>query len=137
MAAQKGRDLLIKIADDNGTFVTLAGLRTKSLSLNARLVDITDSDSAQAWRELLPGAGVKTLEVSGSGIFRDSASDALARTAFFDQAIRPFQIIIPNFGIIEGNFLISRLNYAGTYASEARYDINLSSAGPAQFTASS
>ncbi|MEE9347598.1 MAG: phage major tail protein, TP901-1 family [Robiginitomaculum sp.] len=135
MAAQKGRDLLIKIADDNGALITLAGLRTKSLSLNARLVDITDSGSAQAWRELLPGAGVKTIDVSGSGIFRDSASDALARTAFFDQAIRDFEIIIPDFGIIAGDFLISRLNYAGTYAGEASYDISLSSAGPAQFTA--
>lgn len=88
MAAQKGRDMLVKIADDSGSFVTIAGLRAKTISLNAKAVDITDSESEAAWRELLPGAGVKTLEISGNGIFRDTASDAIARKAFL---INPFK----------------------------------------------
>jgi len=115
MAAQRGRDILLKIKDTAsggaGTFVTLAGLRTKTMRFNARVVDITNSDSADAWRELLPGAGVKSADISGSGIFRDAASDALARTAFFEQSVQDFQFIIPDFGIIEGPFLITGLNF--------------------------
>jgi len=71
MSAQAGRNLLVKIRDGQGTFVTLAGLRTKTLRFNAKIVDITDSDSVEAWQELLPGAGVKSAEISGAGIFHE------------------------------------------------------------------
>lgn len=132
MSAQKGRDLLVKIHDGSG-FVTLAGLRTKTLNLNARLIDITDSDSVDAWRELLPGAGVKSITVSGAGIFRDGASDALARESFFAQSAKTYQLIIPDFGILSGPFLISELSYAGRYEGEASYDIALASGGAITF----
>lgn len=135
MSAQSGRDMLVKIKKDTGAFITIAGLRTKSLRLNARSVDITNSDSAEAWRELLPGAGVKSAEISGAGVFRDAQSDALARTAFFEQSSETFQFIIPDFGIIEGPFQISTLSFSGTFNGEARYEIALSSAGAPSFTA--
>jgi len=135
MSAQAGRNLLVKIRDGQGTFVTLAGLRTKTLRFNAKIVDITDSDSVEAWQELLPGAGVKSAEISGAGIFRDAASDASARTAFFDQSTEAYQFIIPGFGVIEGPFLISALSYAGTYQGEASFDLTLVSAGAIGFIA--
>ena len=134
MTAQKGRDLLVKIHNGSG-FVTLGGLRTKTLNLNARLVDITNSDSIDAWRELLPGAGVKSITVSGAGIFRDGASDALARENFFAQSAAEYQLIIPDFGTLTGAFLISELSYAGRYEGEATYDISLASAGAISFAA--
>lgn len=135
MSAQKGRDMLVKLVDSSGGETTLAGLRTKTFTLNARQIDITDSDSAGQWRELLPGGGVKTLEVSGSGIFRDSASDATAREAFFDQRLLDCRLILPDFGQIDGPFQISSLRYSGQYAGEAGYDITLASAGALSFTA--
>lgn len=135
MSAQRGRDMLVKIRNESGDFVTIAGLRSKNLRLNARSVDITNSDSAEAWRELLPGAGVKSADISGSGVFRDAQSDALARTAFFEQSAEVFQFIIPDFGIIEGPFQISTLSFSGTFNGEASYEIALSSAGAPSFTA--
>ena len=51
MAVQKGRDILLKIADGD-SFVTVAGIRARTVSLNAKTVDITDSGSG-GWRELL------------------------------------------------------------------------------------
>lgn len=134
MSAQRGRDMLVKIKDDQDSFVTLAGLRTKTFKLNARVVDITHSESAEAWRELLPGAGVKSADVNGSGVFTDSHSDALARASFFEQSVREYQLILPDFGIIEGPFLISKLAYAGTYQGEATYEMTLQSAGAPTFT---
>ena len=67
MSAQAGRNLLIKIKNESDDFITLAGLRTKTLRFNARSVDVTDSESLDAWRELLPGAGTKSVEISGAG----------------------------------------------------------------------
>ncbi|WP_371396208.1 phage major tail protein, TP901-1 family [Fretibacter rubidus] len=134
MSAQAGRDLLVKLKNDAGDFITLAGLRTKTLRFNARSVDVTDSESLDAWRELLPGAGTKSVEISGAGVFRDKASDAVARSAFFDQSLIDTQVIIPHFGIIEGPFLIASLSYAGTFNGEASYELTFHSAGAASFT---
>ncbi len=133
MAAQSGRDMLVKVKNVAGDFITLAGLRTKSFRLNARAVDITNSDSAQGWKELLPGAGVKSAEINGAGLFRDTQSDALARTAFFEQSVNQYKFIIPDFGIIEGPFLLTTLSYAGSYQGEVTYDVNLMSAGAPSF----
>ena len=87
MAGQKGRDVLIKIgnAGTPETFATIAGVRAKSISLNARTVDGTSGESASAWRELIAGAGVKSMSVSGAGVFKDASSDALLQQSFFSQ----------------------------------------------------
>jgi len=135
MAAQNGRDMLVKIKNSAGEFVTLAGLRSKAFRLNAQAVDITHSDSVDGWKELLPGAGVKTAEISGAGVFRDAESDALAQTAFFEQAVEIYRFIIPDFGIVEGPFLLTSLSYAGTYQGEASYELTLMSAGAPSFSA--
>jgi TP901-1 family phage major tail protein len=137
MTAQSGRDMLLKIGDGATpqVFTAVAGLRSRSLSLNARSIDVTDSDSVGRWRELLAGAGVRAVAISGSGIFRDAASDALVRTAFFSQTANSWQIIIPGFGLLEGAFLVTTLDYAADYDGEVRFSLALSSAGPVGFTA--
>ena len=135
MTAQRGRDMLVKIRNNENAFITVAGLRSKSSVFNARTIDVTDHESVDQWRELLPGSGVKSADISGSGIFRDAESDALMRSAFFEQRTLNCQFILPDFGRIEGEFLINRLSFAGNFAGEATYEISFSSAGAAQFVA--
>ncbi len=136
MAVQKGRDLLLKISDGAATptFITLAGLRARTVSLNARTVDITDSQS-NGWRELLEGAGIRSLSISGSGVFRDAASDARMREVFFAQSQTTWQIIVPSFGQFQGPFLIAALEYAGQHDGEATFALTLASAGEISFVA--
>ena len=132
MVAQKGRDLLLKI--DNGAGVaTVAGLRSKRLSFNAALVDVTDAESAGRWRELLGGAGVQRAALSGSGIFKDQASDALVRSLFFAGTIAGWQIVIPDFGTVAGPFQIASLEYSGAHDGEVLFEIALESAGALTF----
>jgi TP901-1 family phage major tail protein len=137
MTTQKGSDLLLKLGDGGApeTFTTVAGLRAKTISLNARTIDATDSESPQAWRELLPGAGVKAASLSGAGLFKDAASDAAVRQAFFDQSADNWQVVIPDFGVLEGAFLVASLEYSGRFDGEAQYAITLASAGALAFTA--
>jgi TP901-1 family phage major tail protein len=78
MGAQKGKDLLLKMSDGT-SFVTVAGLRSRRIAFNAEIVDITNAESTDRWRELLAGAGVKRASLSGRGLFKDAASDALVR----------------------------------------------------------
>ena len=137
MAGQKGRDVLIKIGDGGGTevFTTIAGIRAKTIALNARSVDGTSGESPSAWRELIAGAGVKSASVSGAGVFKDAASDATIQALFFAQTARNFQLVIPAFGILQGSFLIEALEYAGDHDGEATFSISLASAGAITFTA--
>ena len=133
MAAQKGKDLLLKVDDGTSTFVTIAGLRTRRFSLNTEAVDTTHAESAGRWRELLAGAGVKRASISGAGIFKDEVSDIIARQIFFDGIIRTWQVIVPAFGTITGLFQISALDYRGEHAGEVTFDISLESAGALTF----
>ena len=135
MAVQNGKDLLIKVDINNtGSFQTMAGLRATRISLNAETVDVTSLESA-GWRELLAGAGVKAASVSGSGVFRDQATDARAQQIFFNGEVPSFQVIVPSFGVIQGLFQITAIEYSGTYNGEATYDLTLASAGVLTFTA--
>ena len=131
MTAQKGKDLLLKVdADGVGTFVTVAGLRSRSLSFNAESVDATHAESAGQWRELLEGAGVR-----GAGLFKDQQSDATIRSYFFDGTIRDWQVVIPDFGAIEGPFQVSALEFSGRHDGELTFEIALESAGSLSFQA--
>ncbi|MGB8039921.1 MAG: phage major tail protein, TP901-1 family [Pseudolabrys sp.] len=133
MTAQKGKDLLVKIAGGGG-YTTVAGLRTRRLAFNAETVDITHAESANRWRELLDGAGIKRASVSGRGLFKDATSDALMRQAFFDGSVVSHQIIIPDFGTVQGPFQITSLEIAGEHNGEVTYDMSLESAGELTFT---
>ncbi len=136
MVAQNGKDLLIKIdMTGDGLFETVAGLRATRLSLNAESVDVTGIDSAGGWRELLGGAGVRTAAISGSGVFRDASTDERARQIFFAGETPEFQVVLPDFGTIQGPFLISSIEYAGTHNGEASFEIALASAGALAFDA--
>jgi TP901-1 family phage major tail protein len=134
MAAQKGKDLLVKIADGVG-FTTVAGLRSRRIAFNAETVDITHAESADRWRELLDGAGVKRASIAGRGLFKDAATDELMRQTFFDGAVKNFQIVIPDFGTVQGAFQITSLEFAGDHNGEVTYEMALESAGALTFTA--
>lgn len=136
MVAQKGKDLLLKLDTTGaGGFVTVAGLRSKRLAFNAETADVTDADSAGRWRELLGGSGVQRASVSGAGIFKDAASDAAIRTRFFGGEIAAWQVVIPDFGTVEGPFQITALEYSGNHDGEVTFEIALESAGPLGFAA--
>lgn len=134
MVAQKGKDLLLKVEDEAG-FVTVAGLRSKRLAFNAQTVDVTDAESAGRWRELLGGAGVQRAGLSGAGLFKDQASDARVRSAFFSGAILTWQLVIPDFGTVSGPFQVTALEYAGSHDGEVTFELALESAGALTFGA--
>jgi len=135
MTAQSGKDMLLKLDQSgSGSFVTVAGLRTKTLAFNAAPIDVTDAESAGRWRELLAGGGVKRASVSGSGIFKDAASDGLIRQIFFAGTIRTWQLILPDFGTVEGPFQVVALEFSADHAGEVTFELALESAGEVGFS---
>ena len=140
MAAQKGKDVLVKIgaaptgAASADSYTTVAGLRSTSIALNDEPVDITNKDSAGA-RTLLAGAGVNSISVPGSGVFLDSASEATLRTAMGATDFHNFEVVIPDFGTYQGEFMLATLSYSGEYNGESNYDFTLESSGTIAYTA--
>ena len=136
MAARNGKHLLIKVdMTSDGQFETIAGLRATRVSFNAETVDVTSLESEGGWRELLSGAGVRSAAISGSGVFKDEGTDERARQLFFDGETPNFQVIIPDFGIVEGPFQVTAVEYSGSHNGEATYELSLASAGALAFTA--
>src|SRR3546814_17608878 len=82
MAAEKGSAFLLKVGDGQPVpaYETVAGLRTTQLSINGDAVVITNKDSG-GWRELLSGAGIRSMSVSGAGVFTGSAAEARIKSS--------------------------------------------------------
>lgn len=134
MAGQRGRDILLKIADGE-SYVTLAGIRASRIELRAGAVDATAADSPDAWRELLGGAGTKSARISGRGVLRDAASDARLRAAYLTAEIPDWELVLAGTGRLTGPFQITELSYSGPHDGEADFSVTLESAGALAFEA--
>lgn len=131
MPAEKGSAFLLKIGDGGSplAYATIAGLRTTQLSINGEGVNITSKDSG-GWRELLSGAGVRSVSVSGAGIFTGSAAEAKLRGHALSGVIDDYELSFEGGERMRGRFLVNRLDYAGDYNGERSYTLALESSGP-------
>ena len=121
MAAQKGRALLMKIgnAASPEVFTTIGGMRSTSITLNDEAVDITNKDTTNDARSLLAAAGIKSMSVSGNGVFTDSASETTLYGKWHAAANANYQFLIPNLVTFTGAFMLETLEYAGEYYSRS------------------
>lgn len=134
MSAQLGKDVLIKI-DISGTFTSIGGMRSKTLTLDQETIDITDSDSTGGWREILQGgAGVRSASIEGEGVFKDTTAEGAVLTAWTNGTTPDFQFIIPGLGTFEGAFLVTQIEYSGEYNGAAMYKMKFENAGAITFT---
>ena len=131
MSAERGSAFLLKVGNGASTpvYQTVAGLRTTQLSINGELVAITSKDSG-GWRELLSGAGVRCVSVSGAGIFTGSAAEVRVKGNALSGAIDDYRLSFESGETLSGRFLVTKLDYAGDYNGERSYTLSLESSGP-------
>lgn len=130
MAAQKGSAFLLKISNGGSpaTYETVAGLRTTQMSITGDTVVITSKESA-GWRELLSGAGVRTVSVSAAGIFLGSAAEAQVRTNAMNGTLDDYELSFEDGQKLRAKFLVQKLDYSGDFNGERNYTLNLESSG--------
>jgi TP901-1 family phage major tail protein len=130
MAAEKGSAFLLKIGngEEPAIFSTVAGLRTTQMSINGDAVIITNKDSG-GWRELLSGAGVRSVSVSGAGIFLGSAAESRIRGHAMAGTLESYELSFESGERMQGQFLVSRLDYSGDFNGERNYTLSLESSG--------
>ena len=131
MSAERGSAFLLKVGNGATPVVwqTVAGLRTTQLSINGELVAITSKDSG-GWRELLSGAGVRSVSVSGAGIFTGSAAEVRVKGNALSGGIDDYRLSFESGETLSGRFLVTKLEYAGDYNGERSYTLSLESSGP-------
>ena len=120
---------LLKVHEgpDENAYRTVAGLRTTALSINGDGVEI---NGASGWRELLSGAGVRSLGVSGAGVFTGSAAEQRIKTTALSGVLDDYEMSFESGERLRGRFLITRLDYAGDFNGERSYTIAMESSGP-------
>jgi TP901-1 family phage major tail protein len=130
MPAERGSAFLLKIGDGSNppAFVTVAGLKTTQLSINGDPVAITNKGSG-GWRELLSGAGVRSVSVAASGIFTGSTAEAQVRGLALTGALENYQLSFESGERMQGQFVVTRLEYAGDFNGERNYTLALESSG--------
>jgi TP901-1 family phage major tail protein len=130
MAAERGSAFLLKIGDGASPpgFVTVAGLKTTQLSINGDAVAITNKGSG-GWRELLSGAGVRSVSVAASGIFTGSSAEAQVRSLALNGDLQDYELSFESGERMQGQFLVTRLEYAGDFNGERNYTLALESSG--------
>ncbi|MBT2135113.1 phage major tail protein, TP901-1 family [Croceibacterium sp. LX-88] len=131
MTAQKGSAFLLKIGDGAtpATYQTVAGLRTTQMSINGDPVVVTHKESG-GWRELLSGAGTRSVSVSAAGVFLGSEAEAAVRGNALAGSIAPYELSFEDGEKLRGRFLVQRLDYAGDFNGERNYTLQLESSGP-------
>jgi TP901-1 family phage major tail protein len=130
MPAQKGSAFLLKISDGAAVpaYNTVAGLRTTQLSINGEMVVVTSKDSG-GWRDLLSGAGTRSVSVSAAGIFLGSAAETQVRGAALAGTLADYELSFEGGERMRGKFLVQRLDYAGDFNGERSYTLTLESSG--------
>lgn len=130
MAAEKGSAFLLKVGDGGSppSYATIGGMRTTQLSVNGDAVNVTSKDSG-GWRELLSGAGVRSVSVAASGIFTGSAAEGRIKANALGGALDDYELSFESGERLRGRFLVSRLDYAGDHGGERTYAVALESSG--------
>jgi TP901-1 family phage major tail protein len=130
MSAEKGSAFLLKVGDDASppVYATVAGLRATQLSVNGEAVNVTSKDSG-GWRELLSGAGLRSVSVSASGIFTGSAAELRVKANALSGLVDAYELSFESGERLRGRFLVTRLDYAGDYNGERTYALSLESSG--------
>jgi TP901-1 family phage major tail protein len=130
MAIEKGSAFLLKVGDGASTpvYATVAGLRTTQLSINGETVVITNKASG-GWRELLSGAGTRSVSVAGSGVFTGSAAETRLKQNALAGLLDDYELSFESGERMRGRFLLARLDYSGDFNGERSYTLSLESSG--------
>lgn len=131
MPAEKGSAFLLKVGNggEPPVFATVAGMRTTQMSVNGEAVNVTSKDSG-GWRELLSGAGIRSVSVAASGIFTGSEAEGRVKGNALTGTLDDYELSFESGERMRGRFLVTRLDYSGDYNGERNYALSLESSGP-------
>jgi len=133
MAIESGSAFLLKVGDGGTpeTFRTVAGLRTTQLTLATEPVVVTNKGSG-GWRELLGSGGVRSVSISGAGVFTGSVAELQLKAMVLTGSLDRFEVSFEGGERLRGQFQVTRLDYSGDFNGERSFALSLESSGPVE-----
>lgn len=132
MAGFNGRQLTI---DWDST--TLVGVQSRTINTSNEYVDVTNDDDS-GWRTLLADPGLRSVEVTVSGICSDEV--LLADIYAASVAATTLQVDLPSSlgtpGNLSGSFLVSSFEQSGEHDGAYEFSATFMSSGAVTYTAS-
>lgn len=130
MAKQKGSDMLLKI-DTTGSlnFMTIGGVQNPRIAIRKGDVDVTNQGSPSKFRELLEGAGITQISISGSGVLDTSSPTPTHVSVTLAGTIRTWQAIVPVLGTFQGYFQCTQFELTGKHDGEISFSFTLENSG--------
>ena len=136
MAAQSGKDMLLKLDQTgSGSFLTVAGLRTRSLGVQRGGDRHHRRRERRALARAAGGGGIKRAAVAGRASSRTRRRTRRSASCSLPGRSANWQLILPDFGTVEGPFQITALEFSADHAGEVTFEIALESAGELTFAA--
>ena len=140
MAKQLGRSFLLQVGDGASSeeFTTVAGINSKSITINNSAIDVTTPDATTPGGVLFASSlnGLKSVSVSGDGIFIDESAQEgrLNDVAMQADPVANFQLVVPDFGTYSGEFRITSFELGGETEGAVTFSISLESNGTISFS---
>ncbi len=132
MGVEAGAAFLLRMSEGQGgeaeTFRTVAGLRTTQVTLASEAVVVTHKGSG-GWRELLESGGVRSVSVTGAGVFTGSDAELAMKAQVLSGGLRRYELRFESGDRLRGRFQVTRLDYAGDFNGERTYTLSLESSG--------
>ena len=116
---------------------TLAGVRTRSVSITNDYVDVTNDDDS-GWRTLLADPGLRSLEITLGGV----TTDEVLLSAIMEASISGGELVgnlptdLASPGSLSGTYLISGFEQSGDHDGEVEFSATFMSNGEVTYTAS-
>ncbi len=134
MTKYAGKDFIVQVGDvaTATNFLTIAAMRTSGLTINNEQIDVTEKD-VMPWRELFEG-GVRSMELSVTGIITDGATISTLRAAVMTGQIRYFKVVSALGDFWTGKYQVASMERSGDHDKEEVYTIKLMSSGLQTYT---
>jgi TP901-1 family phage major tail protein len=128
MAKSPGRDGTLFISNGS-SYISVGGLRNKSIKFDESNVDITTADSSGRWKEMIAGAGVRSVEIDCTGMFDRDAGMKLAIAAFNNGAKATMRFTHTGIGMqIDSDFIIDSFSIDSPYDGAVGFSLKVTSA---------
>jgi len=130
MPDYSGRSILIKVGDNasSETFTSVGGLRAKTFTFNNNTVDVSNATDG-VWRKLLSAGGIRSMSVSGSGVFQNDTAVVDLEGYARDGTLQSMQLVMPNADQYAGEFQVTSFELSGEHDGEQTYSVSLESSG--------
>lgn len=125
--ADIGRGLVVKQG-----VTAIAGVRTKTVTINSEPVDITSDDSS-GFRTMLDDVGQQSIDLSVEGVTENSTIRA-AMLGGGSQLLTDITVAWPDGGTVAGDFYMNSYVETGTYNDAVTFTASLQSSGTWTYT---